>query len=734
MSKRRAVGRRAFLRLSLTTAGTALLAACAPAPPAAPTSAPTAVPAKPAAPAPTAAPAAAPTAVPAAAPTAAPKPAAAAPAAPKAAERPGRELIGKIEGPEVILDSARFPKSFKEAPELAELVRAGKLPPVAERIGQDPLVIKPLHEIGKYGGMLRRGFNGPGDRQNGNRFCAGPDNLLYVDYEWKKLVPNIARGYELGDGGKVTTLLLRRGMRWSDGAPFTADDILFWFEDIYQHRQLVPNPHPQMAIYGKQGTVEKVDPYTVKFIFPDANPLFPEVLAGWTALGGMSLQGPNALGGYAPKHYLQQFHPKYTSQDQADRLAKDRGVDNWVTLFKNELSWHLSTDLPTVTPWKTTRPINTPQWVLERNPYSIWVDIEGNQLPYIDKIQMTLAENAEVLNLRAIAGEYDVQDRHMDMQKLPVILENREKGGYRVHLDLGQNGGDFCIRVNLSYEADPEIGDWLRNVDFRRALSLGIDRAQIHEGFFLGIGTPSTVVPADENKYFPGPEYRTLWAILDVAKANELLDKIGLDKKDPEGYRLRKDGKGRLRIEYIAAAGSQVNYTGMGEMIREHWKRIGIDLNAQGIESSLALRRAVANDLQLWGLSNGGTEDLFVSPDGVIPITTTGPEAAIGALYAKWFQTGGKEGKEPPARVREALELWSKGVGAPEEERVRMGKELWKIAADEVFQIGVIGMGPAIQGVRIAKNNLGNIPSRVVNATAVKSTTNALPQTFFFKS
>jgi peptide/nickel transport system substrate-binding protein len=135
----------------------------------------------------------------------------------------GANLIGKLEGPEVITDPARFPKTFREAPPLAELVKAGKLPPVQQRIGQDPLVIKPLREIGKYGGTWRRGFTGPFDTSNGHR-VAQNDKLLYYDYTGTKLVPNIARGWEVSADGKVTTLLLRRGMRWSDGQPFTADD------------------------------------------------------------------------------------------------------------------------------------------------------------------------------------------------------------------------------------------------------------------------------------------------------------------------------------------------------------------------------------------------------------------------------------------------------------------------------------------------------------------------------
>ncbi len=177
-------------------------------------------------------------------------------------------LIGKLEGPEVVTDAAQFPKTFKEAPQLAALVKAGKLPPVAERIGQDPLVIKPLHETGKYGGTWRAGFTGPADFWNGFRCCSGPDHLMFWDYTGDKVTPNIAKGLEMQDGGRTWVLQLRRGMKWSDGKPFTADDFVFWFEDIYRNKDLVPTPTAALAINGKQGVIEKVDTYTVRYKFP----------------------------------------------------------------------------------------------------------------------------------------------------------------------------------------------------------------------------------------------------------------------------------------------------------------------------------------------------------------------------------------------------------------------------------------------------------------------------------
>ena len=650
-----------------------------------------------------------------------------------AASGGGTSLIGKLEGPEVITDPAQFPKSFKEAPQLAELVKAGKLPPAAERIGQDPLVLKPVHNIGKYGGTWRRGFTGPADFWNGYRCCSGPDTLLFWDYAGDKPVPNIAKGWELQDGGRTLILHLRRGMKWSDGHPFTADDFLFWYEDMYGNKELVPLPSSLMMIDGKPGELSKVDAYTVMFKFPEPYYMLPDVLAGSTSLGGQAHQGLYGMGGYAPAHYLKPFHPKYVSKDALDKLVKESKFDNWVRLFLFKNDWALNPELPVLSPWKTVTPINTPTWTLERNPYSIWVDTAGNQLPYIDRVVLTLAENLEVLNLRAIAGEYDLQERHVDLGKVPVILENQQRGGYKLSLDPGDYGGDMIIKFNLSYEADAELAKWFNTADFRRALALGIDREQINETFWLGTGTPSSVVPADHNKYNPGPEYRTLWATHDPKKANEILNKIGLDKKDTEGYRLRSDGKGRLRLEITTLGGQFLQFTQIAEMIREHWKRIGIDLNVQEIERSLAIRRAAANEQQLSAWNNDGSEHLFTTPGHVFPYDPNSL-ASSGILYTQWFQSAGTQGKEPPPRLRELMEKWRRAFGVPEEECIKLGKEVWKIAAEEVYVIGVIGMGAASMGVRLAKVNMGNVPSRQYNSPDGKTPGISRPVTFYWKN
>ena len=370
----------------------------------------------------------------------------------------GKHLIGKLEGPEILIDPAGIPKKFSEAPILAALVKAGKLPPVAQRLPEAPMVIKPLHEIGKYGGIWRRAFTGVADLENGNRICS-TDKPIFVDYTGTVAKPCVAKTWKMSDDGKVFTLTFRKGMKWSDGTPFTADDVMFWYEDIYLNKELLPIPPTELTVNGKVGKIEKVDDYTIAFVFPEPYYLFETIVAGDAQIACGPATGayrPSGIMGlYAPKHYLKNYLPKYVSQDQLQRQVADAKMGSWVSLFRFKFSWCLNPEVPTLTPWKTVNPINTPQWVLERNPYYFAVDTAGNQLPYWDKIVMTLAENLEVLNLRAVAGEYDWQSRHIQLPKLPVLLENQKKGNYKVYLDPGQFGGSAYIAVNLTTTAIP---------------------------------------------------------------------------------------------------------------------------------------------------------------------------------------------------------------------------------------------------------------------------------------
>ncbi|MEE8302201.1 MAG: ABC transporter substrate-binding protein [Candidatus Tectomicrobia bacterium] len=653
-------------------------------------------------------------------------------AIPGSATAQGTTLIGKLEGPEVVTDASQWPKTFNEAPQLAELVKQGKLPPVAERIGQDPLVIKSVHGIGKYGGFWRRGFSGPADLWNGIRCCSGPDSILYWEYTGTNPTPNIAKGWKVTDGGKTTIIFLRRGMKWSDGHPFTADDFVFWYDHVLRNKELTPTFPSYFTINGKQGRLEKIDDFTIALKFPHPYHLLPDVLAGATQLGGPAWRGPIDGGGYVPAHYLKQFHPNFVSKQAVEKLAEQEGYHSWITLFKFKNSWQLNPELPVVTPWKTVTPITKPTWVLERNPYSVFVDTAGNQLPYIDKVVLKVFENMEIHNLRAISGEYDYMARHVDIQKIPVFLENEEKGKYKLYLDPGDYGGDMIIKFNMSYTEDMEIRKWFENRDFRRALALGIDRDEINETFWLGVGTPRSVVPAAANLYYPGSKYDRLWATYEPDKANQMLDAIGLDKKNASGVRLRTDGSNQpLTLEVITWSGSFVQYTQIMEVIGEMWAKIGIKLIVKEVERGLGNQLFQANKNQMWAWNNDGSEHVFTFPLHVFPFDQG---SANGSLNGLWFQTNGEKGEEPLPFIKEIMAKWRKAFGVPREERIKLGKEIWAIAADEVHIIGVIGLGPAAMGVRVAKTDLGNIPSRQYNSPDARTPGISRPVTFYWKS
>ena len=394
--------------------------------------------------------------------------------------------------------------------------------------------------------------------------------------------------------------------------------------------------------------------------------------------------------------------------------------------------WSLNPELPTLGPWKTVRPINNPVWLLERNPFFYGVDTEGNQLPYIDRVQLTLGEDLEVINLRAMAGEYDLQARHIDLGKLPVLLDNQKKGNYTVHLDLAINGSDSVIQINQSYKADPEIRKWLTNADFRRALSMGIDRDQMNETFWLGVGTPGSVVPAESSPYNPGPEWRKKWSTLDLAQANATLDRIGLSKKDGDGFRLRTDNGQRLRLQILAVQ-AFMPWPKQMEMVVDQWRRIGISAEVKEAERNLAMSRVRNNDHHMYVWTNGGTELFYLFPRHAIPVDPT--EAYMGPDYAVYYASGGTQGTKPDdPHILRIWELFSAASGLKAPERIKNAQEIWRILVDQQYGIGIVGQSPALMGVRLASNRLGNIASRVCIAQHCRTPGGSHPELWYYKA
>ena len=379
------------------------------------------------------------------------------------------------------------------------------------------------------------------------------------------------------------------------------------------------------------------------------------------------------------------------------------------------------------------RPINTPIWLLERNPYYYAVDTAGNQLPYFDRVQFTLAENLEVINLRAMAGEYDEQERHIDLGKLPVLLDNQDKGNYKVHLDLGFAGSDFMFHVNQSFTGDPEIRKWLTNADFRRALSLGIDRNQLNETFWLGVGTPGSPAPGESMPQSPGPEWRKKWSALrSGARQQDARQASAWPRRTRMVTGSAPTTANRLRIQVIAIA-AFLPYPKLSEMVADQWRKIGIQADVREMERGLGFAQARQQ--------RTSTVRLEQWRDRVaVSVSHMGrarhlPAPRLGPAYAAWYASGGKQGTKPDdPNILKIFDLYTEAAGLKAEGRNRNAQEIWKILVDQQYGIGTVGQSPAGLGVRLVSNRLGNIAARVCNAQHCRTPGNSHPETWYFKT
>ncbi|SVA64116.1 uncharacterized protein METZ01_LOCUS116970, partial [marine metagenome] len=254
------------------------------------------------------------------------------------------EVIVEKEVVKVVEIEVNKPQTYSEAPGLSQAVSAGSLPPVSERLPSDPMVMPVFGSIGKYGGTLRRGYLGPAD--GCNMFRVSRTSLVRFAADGFNLIPSVAKSLTPNSDGSVWTAKLRKGMKWSDGSPFTADDFMFQYEDVIMNDELTPSKPPFLKLGDGLGEVAKIDETTVEFRFPGQNFLFAEIAAqADEACYGNTRNVP-----WAPAHYMKQFLPKYNSD--VDALAEAGGFEDWTQLYLSRTQYNLNVDKPTIAPWK----------------------------------------------------------------------------------------------------------------------------------------------------------------------------------------------------------------------------------------------------------------------------------------------------------------------------------------------------------------------------------------------
>jgi peptide/nickel transport system substrate-binding protein len=600
------------------------------------------------------------------------------------------------------------PTQFKEAPQLAEQVRAGRLPAVEGRLPKNPLVIQPVERAGRYGGTWRAATTGPADSVWLSR-TVGWENILRWDIKWEQIIPNIAESFERNADATEFTFKLREGMKWSDGAPVTADDIMFWWEDQTLNRELSPGGAPLFMRPGnKVGTVEKVDQYTVRVKFEQPNGLF--LLNN--ASGGI---------GITPKHYLQQFHKKY-NPDNVDRLAREAGLENWVRLYQTrgssipgqpyDAAW-FNPERPTLNPWRLVNGYaDSPgRIVFERNPYYFKVDSEGNQLPYIDRVVHEVIEDREVIVLKALNGEIDMQDRHINaLSNKAVFVDNQGRGQYRFFELVPSNMNQAAITLNLTHK-DPVKRQIFQNKDFRIGLSHAINRQEIIDVVFVGQGEPWQLAPRRETPWF-NERLAKQYTEFDLNRANQALDRA-FPQKNAQGLRLGPDGQPiAFVVECTSATPSAEGIVDAMQLVSQHWRRVGVEAQVKAIDRSLLYNRKGANehDCVVWA-GDGGLKDGLVEMRYYFPFSF---ESNFAQAWTAWYNPGGNprtQAEEPPEATRRQMELYERIKGTPgEAEQIELVKQILAIAQEQFYCMGV-ALPP--NGYGLVKNNVKNVPEKM---------------------
>ncbi len=589
---------------------------------------------------------------------------------------------------------------YSEAPDLAAMVEAGTLPPVDERLPMEPLVLTPVYEVGQYGGIWHQLHMGSTDVWQNNYKTAeflgkfDPDGAI---------VPNIAKGWEFSEDGTSITIFLREGMKWSDGAPFTTDDVMFWYNDVVLSDELTPAKPSQIKRAGELGQVEKVDDYAFKIT--------------WVAPYGAFYDHLSTFRMWQPAHYLKQFHAAYATKEELDAAMKQERFDIWTDLFGSKTAFADNPGTPDFMPWNPTNNVDQPIQVWERNPYYYKVDPAGNQLPYINRLERTLLPDAEAILLKAIAGDADFESRRIEnVQNYPVVKENEEKGNYRVVLE--DNAGSNIGTTFFNYaHKDEYLRELFLNQDFRVAMSHALDRQEIADIVHKGLTPPSQASVAQSSIWWE-ERYSTAFLEYDPDKANALLDSVGLDQRDGDGFRLRPDGKRLTLINSIfdEARTAQVE---MAELMKEQWNAVGLDIVNNALDRQLwvAQTQALEHDLSVYIMGMGHKTQTPIQQ--LVMFCVESGSTHWASAWALWYQTGGAEGVEPPEQIKQLQAIYEQCLAETDvAERNALIKEACANHADNLWMIGIVNESDYGRFM-VVNNDLGNVPDHIPGSNAL---------------
>ena len=533
--------------------------------------------------------------------------------------------------PASVLPAQAVDLAFKETPFLAGRVDKGELPAIAARAPKQPLVVDLAGRgrvAGKQGGDIRTLVSQVRDLRfvtvNSYTRLAGYDETL-------TLKPDLLAALDI-EGDKVFTFTLREGHRWSDGKPFTTEDIRYWWEDIANDKSIAPAGPPEaFFVEGQLPKFEVLDATRVRFTWEAPNARLLPYMAQ-----------PGKVFTYAPAHYLKQFHAKYRSADELKALIATAKVRSWAALHNrmDDAYENSNPDMPVLGPWKVLTKGPATRYVFERNPYYHRFDPEGRQLPYIDRVLVDIAAGGLVA-AKANAGETDLQSRGLSMVDAGVLKEGEKLNGYKTLLWPHVRGSAYALYPNLN--TNDEVWRKLnRDVRWRRALSLAIDRRMINNALLFGIGheAGNTV---DKASHLYSDENATKWVKHDHREANRLLDEIGLKKRDSYGIRELPDGR-RLEV-LVELNGGDGDMLDALQLIAETWGEVGIKLIAKPQDRAILRQRSYSGATQM--VMSTGLDNALPTPQ--MPPIELAPAIQDTYSWPKWGQfieTKGKSGEK----------------------------------------------------------------------------------------
>ncbi len=612
---------------------------------------------------------------------------------------------------------AAVAENWTGAPMLAELEASGALPAVAERLPETPMTvaIDSPQTVGQYGGDMRMLMGKAKDIRQMTIY--GYARLIGFDKQQKPRA-DILESFEVKDGSTFT-FKLRKGHKWSDGQPFTSEDFRYFWEEIILNEDLVEGRMASaLMVDGELPGFEVIDEHTVRYTWQNPNPYFIPAIAG-----------PSPLYLYKPAHYLKQFHQNYMDDAALQKMVADSGKRNWMAVHHGQDRPYKQTnpELPTLQPWRNTTASPSERFVFERNPYFHRVDSEGKQLPYIDRVLIAIASN-KLIPAKAGAGETDLQARYLRLDNFPFLKKGEKNHDYKTSLWSTAKGSQLALYPNFNTNNE-QWRELIRDVNFRRALSIGINRKRINQVVYFGLAKPSNNTVIAKSSLYKA-DYATNWAQFNIAGANKLLDDLGLVKKDSRGIRLFPDGT-PLELP-VQTAGESTEQTDVLELIHDNWQQLGIKLFSVPSQRDVFRSRVFSGEaiMAIWGGLENGMPSADTIPEWMAP---TSKYQYQWPKWGEYIATNGSAGEQPDiAEVNRLIELhdeWrvaASGSG----EREKIWHEMLQIHSDQLFTIGLVN---DVKQPVVINEHLNNVPEEAVFDISVSAYFGVYhPDTFWF--